>query len=85
MLHQENWRYLKEKSEIKDFYGERSRPTGDSSQLSLATRVNTYITRDDDWYWELLYVVNAHHKNYALKMKKDLKKWYCKFYCDNSQ
>ena len=42
--------------------------------LALATLVNGKMTRTESSYQELLLVVEAHRKMYALKTKKDLKK-----------
>ena len=51
-------------------------PLNDSCEraLALATLVNGKITRTESSYQELLLVVEAHRKMYALKTKKDLKK-----------
>ena len=49
--------------------------TNDSAEraLALATSINEKITRNEKSYQELLLVIAAHRKKYALKTKKDLK------------
>ena len=49
--------------------------TNDSAEiaLSLDTSVNEKITRNEESYQELLLVIAAHRKKYALKTKTDLK------------
>ena len=49
--------------------------TNDSAEraLALATSVNEKITRNEKSYQELLLVIAAHRKKYALQTKKDLK------------
>ena len=44
--------------------------------LGLATCLNTHITRKEEWFQELVQVVEAHRKKYSNKTKKNLKSFY---------
>jgi hypothetical protein len=71
-LADDEWYLLPEYTAVKNSLKNLT-SINDSAVRALATRVNTHITRGEDSYQELLQVVEAHRKKYAVKTKKDLK------------
>ena len=67
----------KEYNTVKRSLGNLS-PLNDSCEraLGLATCLNTHITRKEEWFQELVQVVEAHRKKYSNKTKKNLKSFY---------
>ena len=53
-------------------------PLNDSCEraLGLATCLNNHITRKEEWFQELVQVVEAHRKKYSNKTNKNLKSFY---------
>ena len=53
-------------------------PLNDSCEraLGLATCLNTNITKKEEWFQELVQVVEGHRKKYSNKTKKNLKSFY---------
>ena len=69
--------FLSEYNAVKRSLGNLS-PLNDSCEraLGLATCLNTHITRKEEWFQELVQVVEAHRKKYSNKTKKNLKSFY---------
>lgn len=73
----DNWTETAEYAAVKSTLANLS-PLNDSAEraLHLATTYNTRFTKDEAGYQELLQVVEQHRKDYSLKTKADLKKFY---------
>ena len=67
----------KEYNTVKRSLGNLS-PLNESCEraLGLATCLNTHITRKEEWFQELVQVVEAHRKKYSNKTKTNLKSFY---------